>query len=73
GATARSLKKQFQSQAVAAWDRMGPVVADTQGTLLWVPGLGWDARVPRVAGGWLLEWTGDAAGPGDWPEGALHP
>jgi hypothetical protein len=54
------LKKQFQARAVPAWDRLGPVVADDQGRLLWVPGLGWDARVARLAGGWLLEWDADA-------------
>jgi tRNA(Ile)-lysidine synthase len=59
GATVRSLKKQFQSRGVAAWDRMGPVVAQADGTLLWVPGLGWDARVPQVPGGWQLHWSAD--------------
>ena len=58
--SARPLKKQFQARAVPAWDRLGPVVADDQGRLLWVPGLGWDARVARLAGGWLLEWEADA-------------
>jgi tRNA(Ile)-lysidine synthase len=61
GGTARSLKKQFQTRAVPAWDRHGPVVADGNGVLMWVPGLGWDARVPLVAGGWQLEWIADAA------------
>ncbi len=56
---ARSLKKQFQSRAVPAWDRQGPVVADADGLLMWAPGLGWDARVPLVAGGWQLEWAAD--------------
>ena len=54
--TARALKKQFQARAVAAWDRIGPVVADELGAVLWVPGLGWDARVAQEKGGWLLVW-----------------
>lgn len=57
--TARSLKKQFQARAVPAWDRTGPVVADAQGAVLWVPGLGWDARVAQVLGGWRLSWEPD--------------
>ena len=56
---ARPLKKQFQARAVPAWDRQGPVVTDHQGRLLWVAGLGWDARVGHVAGGWTLEWLSD--------------
>lgn len=63
GATARSLKKQFQARSVPAWDRVGPVVTDEEGTIFWVPGLGWDARVLQVLGGWRLDWTPDDAAP----------
>ena len=49
GAAARSLKKQFQARAVAPWQRQGPLVYDGD-TLLFVPGLGVDARVLAAAG-----------------------
>lgn len=55
---ARSLKKQFQSAAVPAWEREGPLVY-SGGQLVFVPGLGIDARVmalpgqPQVALRWL--------------------
>ncbi len=48
--TARSLKKQFQALGVPAWQRQGPLVY-AGSTLLFVPGLGIDARVPQAAGG----------------------
>jgi tRNA(Ile)-lysidine synthase len=44
GRPPRSLKKQFQSAAVAAWDRAGPLFY-SGGQLVYVPGLGLDARV----------------------------
>lgn len=54
----RSLKKQYQAAAVPAWERGGPLVwAGDQ--LLWVPGLGPDARalaavgVPQASLRWL--------------------
>lgn len=40
---ARSLKKQFQGQAVPAWERQGPLLWSGD-DLLFVPGLGIDAR-----------------------------
>jgi tRNA(Ile)-lysidine synthase len=58
----RSLKKQFQAAGIPAWARNAPLLVDAQGCLLFVPGLGIDARAaqrsgtPRVA----LEW--DAQG-----------
>jgi tRNA(Ile)-lysidine synthase len=59
----RSLKKQFQLAGVAPWARALPVLVDRDGHLLFVPGLGTDARAlatpgaPRVR----LEWApGDA-------------
>lgn len=54
----RSLKKQYQAAAVPAWQRVGPLVfAGDQ--LLWVPGLGPDARAlaqpgePQASLTWL--------------------
>ena len=43
-ATARSLKKAFQNLDIPAWARGGPLVSTAQGQLLFVPGLGMDAR-----------------------------
>lgn len=45
----RSLKKQFQDQGVAAWDRDGPLV-HAAGRLVFVPGLGVDARAQALPG-----------------------
>ena len=49
GRPLRSLKKQFQSAAIAAWEREGPLAYDGE-ALLFVPGLGIDARVQAAAG-----------------------
>lgn len=60
GATPRTLKKQFQSLGLAAWDRGGPLVYDGA-CLLFVPGLGVDARA-RAAPGQeqvVLHWIAD--------------
>ncbi len=61
GRPARSLKKQFQAKALPAWDRDGPLVYGGE-QLLYVPGLGIDARA--VAGKGVrqasLEWLRDA-------------
>lgn len=43
GRPVRSLKKQFQMLAVPAWARQGPLLW-AQGQLIFVPGLGMDAR-----------------------------
>lgn len=48
-ATARSLKKQYQAAGVPAWQRGGPLVFDGEG-LLFVPGLGVDARACAAPG-----------------------
>lgn len=40
----RSLKKQFQLRGIDVGQRMGPLLFDSQGRLLFVPGLGMDAR-----------------------------
>jgi tRNA(Ile)-lysidine synthase len=55
--TPRSLKKQFQAQDVAAWERDGPLVY-AGARLLFVPGLGIDGRVLAGAGeaGLRLQW-----------------
>ena len=60
----RSLKKQFQEAGVPAWQRSGPLVY-SGGQLVFVPGLGLDARVIGVPGQCLarLRWVADA-GPG---------
>jgi tRNA(Ile)-lysidine synthase len=55
----RSLKKQFQAAGVPAWARAAPLLYAADGMLLFVPGLGMDARalarpgMPRVR----LEWV----------------
>ena len=58
GATARSLKKQFQAQGVPAEGRDGPLLFDPAGALLFVPGLGVDARAWAAAGApqWGIRW-----------------
>lgn len=50
GRPARSLKKQFQAQDVSAADRDGPLVFGGDGALLFVPGLGIDARAVAAPG-----------------------
>jgi len=58
GRPARSLKKQFQSEAVPAWQRTGPLLYYGD-QLLYVPGLGIDVRavadrgVPQMSLEWL--------------------
>lgn len=49
-AAARSLKKQFQARGVAVWQREGPLLFTAQGRLLFVPGLGIDARLWAAPG-----------------------
>ena len=44
GTPPRSLKKQFQAAGVAAWQRDAPLLFAADGRLLFVPGLGIDAR-----------------------------
>jgi tRNA(Ile)-lysidine synthase len=58
----RSLKKQWQSQGVPAPGRDGPLVYDSAGALLFVPGLGIDARAWAPAGApqWGLRWHSPA-------------
>ena len=49
GRPARSLKKQFQAAEMPAWERSGPLVF-SGGQLVFVPGLGLDARVIGLPG-----------------------
>ena len=58
----RSLKRQWQSQRVAAEGRHGPLLYDGNGALLFVPGLGIDARAwaPPGAPQWGLRWLAPA-------------
>ena len=49
GRPPRSLKKQYQAAAVPAWERDGPLVY-SGGQLLFVPGLGIDARAIGLPG-----------------------
>lgn len=49
GRPPRSLKKQFQAAAVPEWDRQGPLIY-SGGQLVFVPGLGLDARVLALPG-----------------------
>ena len=60
---ARSLKKQFQERGVPAQARVGPLLFDAAGALLFVPGLGVDARawVSSGAPQWGLRWHAAAA------------
>ena len=55
---ARSLKKQYQAAGVPAEGRDGPLLFDAGGALLFVPGLGIDARAWAPAGApqWGLRW-----------------
>lgn len=62
GRPPRSLKKQYQSAGVAAWERAGPLVY-SGGQLVYVPGLGLDARVIGLPGQAqaMLEWRATPA------------
>jgi tRNA(Ile)-lysidine synthase len=58
-APSRSLKQSFQSAGVPTEDRLGPLLFDPDGALLFVPGLGVDARAWEDAGTlqWGLRWS----------------
>jgi tRNA(Ile)-lysidine synthase len=49
GRPPRSLKKQFQAAGISPWDRDGPLVF-SGGQLVFVPGLGLDARILALPG-----------------------
>jgi tRNA(Ile)-lysidine synthase len=55
----RSLKKQYQLRGVPAWGRGGPLVWAADGALVYVPGLGVDARAqaPEGTRQVTLAWT----------------
>lgn len=61
GSLPRSLKKQYQTAGVPMWERDGPLVY-SGGQLVFVPGLGLDARVVGLPGQVLvtLRWLRDA-------------
>jgi tRNA(Ile)-lysidine synthase len=63
-ATARSLKKQYQALGIPAEGRDGPLLFDAAGALLFVPGLGVDARAwaPPDAPQWGIRWHRPAPG-----------
>jgi tRNA(Ile)-lysidine synthase len=50
GTPPRSLKKQFQTAGVPAWQRDAPLLFSADGQLLFVPGLGIDARALAAPG-----------------------
>jgi tRNA(Ile)-lysidine synthase len=61
---ARSLKKQYQAAGLPAEARGGPLLFDAAGALLFVPGLGIDARAwaPPGAPQWSLRWIPEVSG-----------
>jgi tRNA(Ile)-lysidine synthase len=61
GRPARSLKKQFQAAGIPAWAREAPLLVAADGMLLFVPGLGIDARALAAPGRTRvsLEWLPD--------------
>ncbi|WP_298829483.1 tRNA lysidine(34) synthetase TilS [uncultured Piscinibacter sp.] len=63
GRPPRSLKKQYQAMGVPAWEREGPLLF-SGGQLVYVPGLGLDARVIGLPGQALVElsWEGEPPG-----------
>jgi len=66
GTVPRSLKKQFQAAGLPDEGRGGPLLFDPAGALLFVPGLGVDARAWAGEGEpqWSLRWRPSAAGEG---------
>ena len=62
GRPPRSLKKQFQAAELSAWQRAGPLVY-SGGQLVFVPGLGIDARVIGLPGQPQVTLHWDSPGP----------
>jgi tRNA(Ile)-lysidine synthase len=62
GRPPRSLKKQFQAAALPEWARQGPLLS-SGGQLIFVPGLGIDARAVAWPGQpqMTLKWLPDVA------------
>ena len=65
GGLARSLKKQYQAADVPAWARQGPLLCPPDGSLLFAPGLGINARwqAPEGQAQLAVRWLPDAPGP----------
>ena len=61
GRPVRDLKRQFQAVGVPAWARSAPLFFSGE-SLVFVPGLGVDARFQAPAGApqWGLRWLPDA-------------
>ena len=65
----RSLKKQYQARAVPAWEREGPLLFNAAGDLVFVPGLGVDARwlaapgAPQLQLRWVPDGVPEPGGP----------
>lgn len=65
----RSLKKQYQARAIPAWEREGPLLFNAAGDLVFVPGLGVDARWLAAPGAlqlqlhWVPEGVSELSGP----------
>ena len=61
----RSLKKQYQSRGVPEHQRDGPLLYAGDDDLLFVPGLGIDARLHAAPGAlqWAIVWEPDTVGP----------
>ncbi|MES1163855.1 MAG: TilS substrate C-terminal domain-containing protein [Rhizobacter sp.] len=64
GRPPRSLKKQFQAAGIPAWQRAGPLIY-SGGQLVFVPGLGLDARVLGLPGQPLVALRWVPAGGGE--------
>jgi tRNA(Ile)-lysidine synthase len=64
GRPPRSLKKQYQEAGIPAWQRVGPLIF-SGGQLVFVPGLGLDARVLGLPGQDLVELRWEAGPPGE--------
>jgi tRNA(Ile)-lysidine synthase len=62
-APSRSLKQQFQTAGVPAWQRQGPLVWHADGRLLFVPGLGVEGRsqAPQGRTQLQLRWEPETA------------
>ncbi|MBK6471097.1 MAG: tRNA lysidine(34) synthetase TilS [Betaproteobacteria bacterium] len=62
---ARSLKKQYQTAGVPAWQREGPLLRLPDGRLLFAPGLGFDAALRAAPGApqLFLRWRPATPGP----------
>jgi tRNA(Ile)-lysidine synthase len=60
GGQPRSLKRQFQARGLNALQRVGPLLYSAAGELLWVPGLGADARALRPQGRREVRWRPSA-------------